>query len=103
MSHERYPLEARLRVPFSHTIPSEPRPTGIGDDADGLKDQPFLHRTPTGEALIVPGINCIPDEVAQLAERGAVFPLEVAEPQLATFYDGNGNVMFPRPIQRDDI
>lgn len=79
MSHERYPLEARQHVPFSHTIPSEPRNKGIGDNGDGMGDT-YTHTTALGEAILMPGVNVTHEETEQLLERGAIFPLEIAQP-----------------------
>ena len=41
--------------------------------------------------------NLSPEEASQLRQRKAVFPLEVAEPQRATFFRENGDV-FLTPI-----
>lgn len=88
MSHERYPIEKRLHVPFSHTIPSEPRNTGIGDNGDGMGDTPvYGHRTASGEAILIPGVNVMHEEAEQLLARGAIFPLEIGQPvPHATFF-----------------
>lgn len=67
---------------------------GIGDDGDGRKDT-YSHTNGNGEAIVVPGVNCLLEDVAQLEERGAVFPLETAQPERATFLNGNGDVVFP--------
>ena len=43
-------------------------------------DNGFAHTSEQGEALIVPGVNCGEEEETQLRERGAVFPIETAQP-----------------------
>lgn len=57
----------------------------FGDDGDGLKEI-FCHKDAGGEALVVEGVNCTVEEVAQLKARGAVFPLETAEPERRQFF-----------------
>lgn len=52
---------------------------GIGDNGDGAGVS-FYHQNENGEALIIPGVNCSEEEAAQLRERNAIFPLEIAEP-----------------------
>lgn len=47
---------------------------GIGDNGDGTPtDIPFRHVNGNGEALVVPGVNCLPD-------AAVVFPMETGEP-----------------------
>ena len=69
---------------------------GVGDNGDG-QPEAFAHRNGQGEALIIPGVNCMPEEAAQLAERGAIFPLAVAEPMRATFTNERGDILFSPP------
>lgn len=95
MSHERYYLEDRLRVPFSRSIPSEARSQGIGDNADGA-DSVYIHKTNQGEAVLIPGVNVFEAEVAELEKRGAVFPLETKFPTKGTLYNQEGEItQFP--------
>ena len=38
-----------------------------------------------GEALVVEEVNCTSEEVAQLLDRGVIFPMEIAQPMSATW------------------
>lgn len=46
----------------------------------GLKGVEYRYPNQFGEALLVPGVNCSIEEAQALIDRGAVFPLETAQP-----------------------
>ena len=72
MSHERYTLEQRLSIPFKDSLKPKAEETVYGYDNGH------------GEAVLIPGVNCSMEEAQSLIERGAIFPLEIAQPVPAT-------------------
>jgi len=116
MSHERYTPEDRTRVPFrneewhalsgrENRMPNQfGQPDaavvfvyGLGEGSGG-----FRHTNHHGEAFIVPGVNCDAEEASQLAARGAVFPLEIAQPVPAASFETEAQWLKPIHNLSDD-
>lgn len=72
MTHERYPIENRRRLPFQNP------------EWHQFSGKQYRYPNQFGEALLVEGANCLPEHVDALVMRGEIFPMETAEPMPAT-------------------
>jgi hypothetical protein len=71
MSHERYPLEERTRIPF------------YNEEWHRYAGKEYRYPSQAGEALVVEGVNCLPEHAQQLETEGVIFPMETGQPMPA--------------------
>lgn len=67
----------------------------VNEEWRKYSDRSYRYPNQFGEAVLIPGVNCMEEEAQALAERGAIFPLEIAEPQRATFLTEQDEIFLP--------